>query len=144
MNATEFSFEHPRQSTLGAGIHRQRRSSETRYRNRLRVDHEPEVTGVLVSGGLDSSILLKHLLDVGRRVKPFYIRSGLCWQAAEQEALERYLDAVAVRELEPLTVLDLPLATSMATIGASRGATFLGRHAGRGGLSARAQCTLDD
>jgi 7-cyano-7-deazaguanine synthase len=110
MNATEFSFEHPRQSTLGAGIHRQRRSSETRYRNRLCVNHEPEVTGVLVSGGLDSSILLKHLLDVGRRVKPFYISSGLFWQAAEQVALKRYLDAVAVRELEPLTVLELPLA----------------------------------
>lgn len=71
---------------------------------------EPEVVGLLVSGGLDSSILLKHLLDVGQRVRPFYIRSGLCWQAVEQKALERYLDAVAVRELEPLTVLDLPLA----------------------------------
>nr|QRW40700.1 ExsB family transcriptional regulator [bacterium] len=68
-----------------------------------------QVVGLLASGGLDSCILLKHLLDAGRTVKPFYIRSGLCWQAAEQEALERFLDAVAVRRLEPLTVLDLPL-----------------------------------
>mgnify|MGYP001222899827 CR=1 FL=1 len=68
-----------------------------------------EMVGILVSGGLDSSILLKHLLEVGRTVKPFYIRSGLCWQTAEQAALERYLTAVAVPQLEPLTVLDLPL-----------------------------------
>jgi 7-cyano-7-deazaguanine synthase len=68
-----------------------------------------KAVGVLASGGLDSCILLKHLLDVGRTVKPFYIRSGLCWQAAEQEALGRYLGAVAVLRLEPLAVLDLPL-----------------------------------
>jgi 7-cyano-7-deazaguanine synthase len=68
------------------------------------------VIGILASGGLDSSILLSHLLDLGWRVKPFYIRSGLCWQAAEKSALERYLVAVADEQLEPLTVLDLPLA----------------------------------
>ena len=72
--------------------------------------HELNVIGLLASGGLDSSILLSHLLDLGWRVKPFYIRSGLCWQAAEKIALERYLVAVAGPRLEPLTVLDLPLA----------------------------------
>ena len=70
---------------------------------------ESKVVGLLVSGGLDSCILLKHLLDAGRTVKPFYIRSGLWWQDAEQGALGRYLDAVAVRRLEPLAVLELPL-----------------------------------
>ena len=30
--------------------------------------------GLLLSGGLDSSILLGHLLAHGRRVQPFYIR----------------------------------------------------------------------
>jgi 7-cyano-7-deazaguanine synthase len=63
-----------------------------------------------VSGGLDSCILLKKLLDDGRRVKPFYIRSGLCWETVELRALKRYLCAVADRNLEPLSVLDLPLA----------------------------------
>ncbi len=72
--------------------------------------HELNVIGLLASGGLDSSILLSHLLDLGWRVKPFYIRSGLCWQAAEKIALERYLVAVADPQLLPLTVLDLPLA----------------------------------
>ena len=35
--------------------------------------------GVLASGGLDSSILLAHLLGQGDRVQPFYIRKGLYW-----------------------------------------------------------------
>lgn len=77
----------------------------TNKRNR-----DVNVIGLLVSGGLDSSILLRHLLDLGWRVKPFYIRSGLCWQVAEQIALTRYLSAVACPQLEPLTGLDLPLA----------------------------------
>lgn len=71
---------------------------------------ESEMIGVLASGGVDSSILIKCLLDAGQRVKPFYIRSGLCWQPQEEQSLDRYLDAVAVPELEPLTVLELSLA----------------------------------
>jgi 7-cyano-7-deazaguanine synthase len=72
--------------------------------------HDVNAIGLLVSGGLDSSILLKHLLDVGRYVMPLYIRSGLCWQAAEELALKRFLSAVGARRLGPLTVLDVPLA----------------------------------
>lgn len=63
-----------------------------------------------MSGGLDSCILLTHLLVAGRKVKPFYVRSGLCWQKAEMTALKRYLDEVDMPRLEPLTVLDMPLA----------------------------------
>jgi 7-cyano-7-deazaguanine synthase len=78
--------------------------------NTNELKHARSVIGLLASGGLDSSILLSHLLDLGWRVKPFYIRSGLCWQAAEKNALEQFLVAMADRQLEPLTVLDLPLA----------------------------------
>jgi 7-cyano-7-deazaguanine synthase len=66
--------------------------------------------GLLVSGGLDSSILLAHLLAGGRQVRPFYVRSGLVWQAAELRALGRYLAAVQVPALEDLVTLELPLA----------------------------------
>lgn len=66
--------------------------------------------GLLASGGLDSSILLKHLLDVGLKVRPLYIRSGLYWQANEELALQHFLNAMSVPRLEPLTVLNLPLA----------------------------------
>jgi 7-cyano-7-deazaguanine synthase len=71
---------------------------------------QSEVIGVLASGGLDSSVLIKCLLDADRRVKPFYIRSGLFWQDQEERSLNRYLNAVAEWKLEPLTVLELPLA----------------------------------
>ncbi len=66
--------------------------------------------GVLASGGLDSCILVGHLLREGRRVQPFYIRTGLIWQAEELPALERFLAAVATNNLGKLVVLDLPLA----------------------------------
>ena len=69
-----------------------------------------ETIGVLASGGLDSSILIGHLLREGRKVQPFYIRTGLLWQAEELPALTRFLAAVAMRDLARLVVLDLPLA----------------------------------
>src|SRR5438128_4372033 len=69
-----------------------------------------ETIGVLASGGLDSSILIGNLLREGRRVQPFYVRTGLVWQADELPALERFLAAVATNDLAKLVVLDLPLA----------------------------------
>jgi 7-cyano-7-deazaguanine synthase len=69
-----------------------------------------DAIGVLASGGLDSSILIGHLLRERRRVQPFYIRTGLAWQTAELAALERFLAAVATGDLAKLVVLDMPLA----------------------------------
>jgi 7-cyano-7-deazaguanine synthase len=94
----------------GRATHHDERSDETSYWERCRSNHASDVVGLLVSGGLDSSILLEHMLDLGRKVKPLYIQSGLCWQTVEKMALDRYLDDVSVPQLEPLTVLDLPLA----------------------------------
>jgi 7-cyano-7-deazaguanine synthase len=68
-----------------------------------------DTIGVLASGGLDSAILVGHLLAQGRRVQPFYIRTGLVWQAGELAALGRYLRAIATDRLSELVVLDLPL-----------------------------------
>src|SRR5262245_30882081 len=68
-----------------------------------------DTIGVLASGGLDSSILIGHLLPQGRRVQPFYVRTGLVWQETELPALARFLAAVATRNLAPLVVLELPL-----------------------------------
>jgi 7-cyano-7-deazaguanine synthase len=65
--------------------------------------------GLLLSGGLDSSILLGHLLYQQRRVLPFYIRSQLAWQREELKAAKRFLRAVATDRLEDLVVLDLPV-----------------------------------
>ncbi|MES1213749.1 MAG: 7-cyano-7-deazaguanine synthase [Singulisphaera sp.] len=66
-------------------------------------------TGVLISGGLDSAILLSHLLAEGDTVQPFYVRSHLAWEETELAWLRRYLKAVARPELAPLVILDLPL-----------------------------------
>ena len=65
---------------------------------------------VLASGGLDSSILVGHLLRQRRQVRPLYIRTGLVWQEAEQPALARFLTAVAAANLALLVSLELPLA----------------------------------
>src|SRR5688572_2839235 len=69
-----------------------------------------ETIGVLASGGLDSSILIGHLLREGRRVLPFYVKTGVTWQAAELTSLERYLAAIAAGNLGKLVVLEMPLA----------------------------------
>lgn len=70
----------------------------------------PGTVGLLVSGGLDSCILLGRLLERGRRVQPFYIQSGLVWQRSELRALQRFLAALAQPPLSPLVLLELPLA----------------------------------
>lgn len=65
--------------------------------------------GVLLSGGLDSCILVAHLLDQGHPVQPFYIRTDLCWQHEEMTAVRRFLAAIARPALCELVVLDLPI-----------------------------------
>lgn len=69
-----------------------------------------EPVGVLLSGGLDSAILLSHLLAQGETVRPFYIRTGVVWEAAERRAVHDYLAAVALPRLLPLVEFELPLA----------------------------------
>jgi 7-cyano-7-deazaguanine synthase len=67
------------------------------------------MVGVLASGGLDSSVLVAHLLRQGRRVRPFYVRSGLFWETAELASLRVFLQRLSAPQLEELLVLDLPL-----------------------------------
>ncbi|HET6880231.1 MAG TPA: 7-cyano-7-deazaguanine synthase [Pirellulales bacterium] len=67
------------------------------------------VVGVLASGGLDSSILLAHLLESGLCVQPLYVRFGLAWQEAELRALRRFMEAVDSPRLNPITVLEMPV-----------------------------------
>jgi 7-cyano-7-deazaguanine synthase len=65
---------------------------------------------VLVSGGLDSAILAVDLLGEYARVFPLYVRFGLRWETVELAYLRRFLDAVARPGLEPLAILDEPVA----------------------------------
>jgi 7-cyano-7-deazaguanine synthase len=74
---------------------------------------------ILISGGLDSAILLAELLHgavdgspSGRRgaVYPLYVRSGLLWEPVELRHLHRFLDAIHRPALRPLQVLEMPVA----------------------------------
>ncbi len=65
--------------------------------------------GLLLSGGLDSAVLLVHLLEQGHAVQPFYVRCGLAWEAEEQRAVERLLAAVRSSRVAPLVTFDMPL-----------------------------------
>src|SRR5262245_63911831 len=65
---------------------------------------------VLISGGLDSAILLGDALRRHDAVHPIYIRCGLSWEADEFAHLQRFLQAVRCPALKPLVILDQPVA----------------------------------
>jgi 7-cyano-7-deazaguanine synthase len=65
---------------------------------------------LLLSGGLDSCILLGDLLRRGHRILPIYVNSGLIWQEVELGWLRRFLRAMGTESVEPLVLLEIPLA----------------------------------
>ncbi len=73
----------------------------------------PDVTdggvAVLVSGGLDSCVLVAELLRRGERVHPLHVRFGLAWEPTEEAHLGRFLDSLDGEALEPLAVLEAPI-----------------------------------
>lgn len=69
-----------------------------------------EPLAVLISGGLDSAILLGESLATAARVHPLYVRTGAHWEDVELSHLRRYLDALAGPRLAPLQLLDQPVA----------------------------------
>ncbi|WP_419193664.1 7-cyano-7-deazaguanine synthase [Kolteria novifilia] len=68
----------------------------------------------MVSGGVESCVLLGELALSSPRVVPFYMRFGLVWEEAEQAALERYLDRLRLPSIDPLRVLESSLAQAYA------------------------------
>jgi 7-cyano-7-deazaguanine synthase len=68
-----------------------------------------KVTGVLLSGGLDSSILLAHLSSLGGQIQPFYIRTGVSWERWEVAAAAAFLQAMRAPNVRPMIQLDLPV-----------------------------------
>src|SRR5262245_48339064 len=69
----------------------------------------PADLAVLVSGGLDSAILLAESLARHPTVYPLYVRCGLYWEPVELDHLRRFLVAIAAPNLRPLLVLDMPV-----------------------------------
>lgn len=74
--------------------------------NRARGDE----LAVLLSGGLDSAVLLAESCRQHRAVHPLYVRSGLLWEPAEIAHLHDFLEAIQSRSLQPLQVLAWPVA----------------------------------
>lgn len=69
----------------------------------------PEATAVLISGGLDSAILLGEALRARGAVHPLYVRAGLYWEEAELAHLRRFLGALEGPGLRPLRILEVPV-----------------------------------
>ncbi len=68
-----------------------------------------ESLAVLVSGGLDSAILLAESLRFYKRVFPIYIQNGLHWENTELVYLGEFLQRIATPALGKLTVLQQPI-----------------------------------
>jgi 7-cyano-7-deazaguanine synthase len=66
-----------------------------------------DALAILISGGLDSAILLGNALGRYSRVHPLYIRCGLYWEQAELAGLRKFLAALQPTP-SPLTILDQP------------------------------------
>lgn len=81
-------------------------------------ERAPRPTVALVSGGVDSCIMLARTLKEGRLIHPLYVRQGALWEDEEELALRRFLRALGQLQpeadgegcLAPLSVmwLDLP------------------------------------
>jgi 7-cyano-7-deazaguanine synthase len=64
---------------------------------------------ILASGGLDSSVMLGQIARKGRHVFPVYIRAGLTWEPDEVRTLRRFVRALKMSNVEPVTLLRLPM-----------------------------------
>ena len=68
-----------------------------------------QALAVLVSGGLDSAILLAESLGRYPAVHPLYIRAGSAWETVELEHLRRFLSDLREPSLRPLIMLEQPI-----------------------------------
>ncbi len=64
---------------------------------------------VLVSGGIESAVLVVQLSTQFNRVVPFYVQSGFLWEAGERYWLNRYLKKVKSKSIASLKVVHLPV-----------------------------------
>lgn len=78
--------------------------------NNLSDDILQNYTAVLVSGGLDSAILLAEMVEKKiPKVYPIFIRCGLHWENTELFYLKKFTNAIKSKNLENLVILDVPV-----------------------------------
>ena len=68
-----------------------------------------QATSLLMSGGIDSAVLLDQLLGLNRLVIPIYVESGHLWQECELRAVRHFLSTLNRPNLAELIVLGMPL-----------------------------------
>ncbi|MBI3358742.1 MAG: 7-cyano-7-deazaguanine synthase [Nitrospirae bacterium] len=73
-----------------------------------RLRKQPSVL-VLVSGGIDSAVLVWELSGRFDRVVPLYIQSGFFWEKAEIYHLRQYLRKIKSESIAKLQKIDLPI-----------------------------------
>ena len=66
-------------------------------------------SAVLLSGGLDSTVLLALERRDHGDVLPIHVRSGFAWEAAERRAIDRLLAQEAMTGLSPLRTIDVDM-----------------------------------
>ncbi|MBI1870228.1 MAG: 7-cyano-7-deazaguanine synthase [Chlamydiae bacterium] len=64
---------------------------------------------VLVSGGLDSAVLLSLMAQRFKEVYPVYVLCGLFWEKAELYWLKKFLKKILFSNLHPLKILQIPV-----------------------------------
>jgi len=64
---------------------------------------------VLVSGGIDSAVLLAEAVRAYHAIHPLFVRTGLLWESAELVHLKRFLAAIRAPTLQPLVILEEPV-----------------------------------
>ena len=82
---------------------------EKRAADDYRIEPVPDRIAILASGGLDSSVMLAASARNRRSVYPVYIRAGLSWEPSELATLKRFIRALRMDNIEPLTILKLPM-----------------------------------
>ena len=71
--------------------------------------HAEHDLAVLVSGGLDSAVMLAEALRYYPAVRPLYVRTGSAWDEIELAHLRRFLTAIARESLRPLHTFRFPV-----------------------------------
>jgi 7-cyano-7-deazaguanine synthase len=69
---------------------------------------DPQISAVLLSGGLDSAVLLAEEASRGE-VQPIYVSAGLAWEQAERDAIARFLASGRVGRVHPLVSLSVDM-----------------------------------
>lgn len=72
-------------------------------------DDASGTAAVLISGGIESAVLVATMLERREHVRPIYVRCGLRWEDVELAAARSFLAAIARDGLAPLVVLEEPI-----------------------------------